>query len=606
VGWMDVPAVRPEVYVPPAEIEDTVKDLTQFNAMINAGKVSAKPLVSRRESGGVRTLEVFDTPEQAAAAQAALKRAEKEPTSKLKPIADRATLDAAREAARQAELARLAKEASDRESERVRLEQIARAEAERRARESAQLAEAEKRRRRGEAQRLANQGLQAYATGRYEDAEVSFRKAGELDPENKSYFFNYGVALYRNEKFNEALVYLKIASVAPDQVAERDYFRALAHYRLKELGEAEREFAAVRKTGHPVLAPSAAFYEGVLRFGLERFDAARESFEFVIDNSQDPRLDEQAEEYIERIALTQQFLKLQQEPNSVSLTVGAQYDSNILLAPEGDAAASSATDVAGARSLLTAGYERRLVYQQRHELAVKLDGLYMYSVEQAAQRADPQSLSLSLPYSLKTTAWDKGYKLSLTPSLYRLWMDTDDSGSLTPTLDSLGLEVHNTFIMKESWFATYALSVNQDTSLTETTIAADDSSATKIGLKTTQTLFLDPAKKKALVGALGATSNQAKGDNKTYSRWDIGMTYLAPWSRMDAAWSAGLGLYQMTYANVERKDTNWSLNASVAKPFASWFSAAASANYMVNASTDDASAYNKYLIMLTGTFNTQF
>src|SRR5256885_15186876 len=107
----------------------------------------------------------------------------------------------------------------------------------------------------------------------------------------------------------------------------------LIFFKLKEFSQAKESFAAVKASKNATLAPSAAFYEGLVYFSEENFKAAQSSFEFVIDQSSDPVMDKKAEEYIEKIAAAIAAKKMAAKKWILDATIGANYDSNILLLP---------------------------------------------------------------------------------------------------------------------------------------------------------------------------------------------------------------------------------------------------------------------------------
>ena len=94
----------------------------------------------------------------------------------------------------------------------------------------------------GEAGFHNDQGIQALAQDRYEEARVNFEKALELTPEDAVVWGNLGVALTRLERYEDALAaYQKADSIDPGEpvtVAEI----ASIHYRLGHYDEAEAGF----------------------------------------------------------------------------------------------------------------------------------------------------------------------------------------------------------------------------------------------------------------------------------------------------------------------------------------------------------------------------
>ena len=53
--------------------------------------------------------------------------------------------------------------------------------------------------------KVIRQGVKAYEDGNYSEAEVQFRKAGDLNQESFEADFNTGTAMYGQEKFEETV-----------------------------------------------------------------------------------------------------------------------------------------------------------------------------------------------------------------------------------------------------------------------------------------------------------------------------------------------------------------------------------------------------------------
>ena len=600
--------VNPQLFIPPQKLKEEDKDFT-FQKLLRQGKIKRKPVVFRNLEGE-KSLHVFDTKKQAINALQVFKEQLKlaqESKSLTKPIPDKSTLEAQRLAEKQLMLAKLAQEAANRESERQRKEQLEKQRIEELKRQQLAMKEAEIKARQQEAQKYADQALLSYRDGDYKNARLNFKKATELDPNNTSYYFKYAVSLYRLEQFNEALVIFKVTESVGAELIEKQYYMALVHYRLKELQPALANFQNVQDSKHPILGPSAAFYRGVILFGEEKFKPSKEAFEFVLDTSKDPKLDQKAEEFIEKIARIEMFKANQEKPNVVSGTVGISYDSNVLNSPDSSDQGTS-TNVASPRFLGMGSYERRLIYERTHEWSAKVSSLYMYSTDSGASSADPFLNTVTSPYTLKGKLWGKGHKLTITPGFEALFMDAESNGTRSNILNSITLNISSTLIMSDQLFSTYILDFRNDDSNLTITDNADNSDANKITLKTSQTYFVDSSKKRAWIGNLAYILNNASGDNKTYNRIDAGFTYMAPIKKWDATWTAGLAYYLLNYSKSSdsRKDNNLTASGSLSKPFVKWFTGGLSGNYSTNSSSTATYTYKKYTVMLTGTFNTSF
>ena len=128
------------------------------------------------------------------------------------------------------------------------------------------MTEQQKAERRARAAKLNAEGQEFYEHGDFVNAEKKFKEAVDLDPDAHEYYYKYGVTLYRNQKFNDALVALKLSKVESNQELEKKYYIGLVHYRLAELDNALHQFQEIVKSKDSTLAPSALFYAGVILF----------------------------------------------------------------------------------------------------------------------------------------------------------------------------------------------------------------------------------------------------------------------------------------------------------------------------------------------------
>lgn len=603
--------IAPEVFIPSPEMRGEENNKKLFE-MIQSGKAEGKPLVWKEKENGQTLVDVYDTKAQADAAQSAFdteKKAEADIKKKkmLKSAASDQALAAAQQAERKAMLDKLAMEAAKRETDRVRMEQIEKQKAEEREKASKALSEAERAARKAHASKLNEEAVALYIKGDFVGAETKFRQAVELDPENKQIYFQYGITLYRNNKFNEALVVMKLADVDKSKETEKRYYMGLIHYRLKELKPALTEFGTVSKAGDKSLSPSAEFYAGLIQFTLENYDAAKKSFETVIDTSSDPRLDEQAEQYLDQIANAMAYKKMRENKFTLTATVGAMYDSNVLLSPDNAGDQGSATDTKDFRLLTTADLEYRPIFKEHHEWFAKANASLTNSMKDESAIADPWVYSLALPYSYKGTMGKKGIKATLKPGYEILYMDPTNTGTKSNIQSSYYLTADTTFVMSQTWFANYSLEYRADDSKLASSTGDDNSDATKYTLKTTQSFFLDKARKEAFMANAAYVMNDATGKEARYGRIELGATYVRP-TKWNASWLGGLTLYQLKYddATEARTDINTTLMTGFSKPVKEWVTWGVIGTYTKNDSNIDDNEYSRYMIMTTATFVTNF
>ncbi len=587
--------ILPEIYLVPEDLIKNPDSLRRIDSLIRDGTLLRKPFFLRQEPHS-QALSVFDTREQAVQAFDLYKR--------NGPSISQAANNAQRMALAMSEKAAAALQAQKNLSERARLAEEEQAKREAQARAQAALTEEDRRNRIEQAKAIAANAMALYKQERFKEAEVEFAKATDLDPENKGYYFQYGVTLYKNEKYNRALVALPLADGPDVNALERDFFIALCHMKIKENKTAIKEFNEIKAKEDKVLSPSAAFYAGVIEFQTENYDPAQAQFEYVLDKSSDTKLDQQAEAYIEQIANIKAFLKNKAKKFLYTFSLGFGYDSNIL----NQASSGSATDMAGYRIPMGLSLEFRPVYSESHEFSaiLALSNTMSYNNKFASsvtlQQADALTANLSLPYKYKGQLFKKGYQMTVYPAYETTAMnvDTTKAGPIDnreTIVNSMILHNDNTFVMSDDWFSTYSIEYRSDASQIVVPSEDDNQSATKYSLTTSQVFFKDKKKTIAFSYDGGLSLNQAKGINQRYQRLDLGVTYLTPWIAETSA-TIRLAAYTSKYpvATVSRTDNNLGLTLGLAKPLNERWSSNVGATYNNNMSNVETSAYNKYTI----------
>lgn len=595
--------IQPEVYVVPQKMLNEKEKLMTVAKLINDGSILRKPFFIRKE-GSVQKLTVYDTAEQALEAYNNFRK-----NYKGKDIVDPNLLEAQRKAALLAEQARLVEAAKLQEAQRLAMEAAEKLKQQELIKKQLELTEAEKAKRKAEAKSLADQALKAYTAEKYADAESLFAKAVEFDPENKEFYFQYGVTLYRTEKFNKSIVILNSSAGASVNPLDKGYFLALNYVKLKEYDQAIKQFEVVKQGDNKTLSSSSAFYIGILEFQNEKYESSKSNFEFVLDNSTDSNLDQQAESYIEQIANIMAFEAEKKKRFILTANMGMMFDSNILSVANSNLTEGSATGLEGYRAMYGGSIEYRPIYNIKHEFSAILSASDMYSMSPSFQaktefqNTDPLSMSIAFPYKYKETLFGKPWQMVATPSYETINMNSDKEGSRELLVSSVVTKLDNTLVMNENYFAAYGLEYRSDTP-TSGTGTDDDQTAKKISLSTSHTFFTDKKKTTAWIGDMTLASNQAEGANQTYFRYDLGGTYLAPWI-WETSYTARLSLGQADYSKhlIGRKDTVYGLNLGLTKPLSETWTAALAAAYTINQSTLESSDYKKYTIMAVFTWS---
>jgi tetratricopeptide (TPR) repeat protein len=591
--------IRPELYFPPQTLVQSSESLKKIETMISEGTLLKKPFFIRDDGGTANAITVFDSREQALEAFEKYRQARLQATSPVGKAALEAQALSKKAAEERARLELEAKMLS----ERQRLLEEEKKKQEQALKEQAEMAEAEKKARREKAAQLANEGMVLYQKEDFKNAAANFREATELDPSNNSFYFQYGVCHYRMDNFDKSIAMLNLSQPTGSTAIEKDFFLGLNFMKLKEFNEAAKSFEKVKNTNDKLLGAPAAFYLGVLQYQNEDYENAKSSFEYVLDESSDPEMDKQAETYIEQIANILAFKKEQQRRFILTLNGGLSYDSNILAIAKSQL--NQQTELAGYRWSYGLSLESRLIYEIERELSatLTLSDLYStnknFSAEKSFQDTDPLSASIYFPFKYKGKAFEKGYQMTLSPGYETTMMNADASGSRETILNATVLKNDHTFVMDETWFATYSIEFRQDVSKIDSSAGTDDDlSASKWTLGTTQTFFQNQKKTEAWIGELSYANTTAKGDNNTNSKIEFAATYMAPLAS-DMVWTARLGHFYADYNKhtTGRKDSASTLSLALKKPWSEQLSSSLSLTYTNNGSTRDASDYSKYLIM---------
>jgi hypothetical protein len=593
IGFRPDADVLPEVYVVPQKMLSSQDQLKKIEQLIKEGTLLKKPFFLRQESSALQAISVFDTREQAVQAYQDHKSS--------KPIVDRAALEAQQRAKMAAEKLKMEELAKVQALERQRIEAEEKRKIEEMKRKQLELDAATKLARQKQAKELAEQAMALYRKEDFVGAEAKFAKSTELDPENNTYYYQYGVTLYKNEKFNQSLVALNLAVGKEVNPVEREFYIALNHMKLKEFDSAYKEFLDVKNKNYKTISPSAAFFAGVIDFQKERYDESQKLFEYTLDNSEDVRMDEQAEAYIEQIANIKSFLANKAKKFIFTGNLGLMHDSNITNAADG-----TSTNLSGFRWVYGGSFEYRPIYTQAHEFSAVLAINDMYTTtsgfkaEAAYQNTDPLTTSFSFPYKFKGLALGKPYQMTLSPAIESTNLNSDGSGARERIVDSTVLKNDHTFVMNEDWFSTYSLEFRNDNSKIDTTTTpAENQTATKITLSTNQTFFKNKKKTEATIYDFAIANNAAKGDNQKYQKIDLGIGYTMPWN-WGTTWNGKVSIGQSTYGShaSSRKDMVYTLTTGLQKPINDNWASSGNLTYTNNGSNLDANKYSKYTLML--------
>ncbi len=614
LSWKNIESISPEFYIPPQELLNDKGGLEKITAMIKNNELKRKAFILRKNKNGLQLVEIYDTKDQAKLAMRAL-RGEEEITDQEnhRPLISRSAIDAGVLAEQAAEQ----KRAAEALSERVRMEQVEAQKAAEAIRNFKLTSELAQKKSQARAAETAASALADFKAGNTTQAVKKFEKAVELDPENKSFYFQYGIALYKAELFNRSLVMFTLAqenskntknSVDP---VELQYYIGLDTYRLKQYKDAIAAFEKVVAAKHPTFSASANFYIGVCLFEQQDYANAQARFQSVLDSQSDKNLDSRAEQYIEQILRIQEFEKSRAHKWNFTGTLGFMYDSNVIFASD-TILQTSPTNSAGDRILSVGSLRYRPVYETDKEFAAQLDISNIYTTDsslkynQTLRNADPLIIDLSTPYTIKGVFEGKGFKLDLVPTFEKVLMSFDNN-TQKPILTSYIFKALSTFVMNENWFANYNFELRQDIADYTQSIGNDDQSAIKFKLSNSNLYFLNKEKSRIFQFDDAYTRNSAVGKNFVFDRLDLGGGLLGS-SFWETMYTTKLSYFLLSYttnANA-RLDNNIGLSAGLSKKLNENFSTGITTAYNINSSNVDAFQYKEYNILLSMTYDKAF
>ncbi|MES2857498.1 MAG: tetratricopeptide repeat protein, partial [Bdellovibrionota bacterium] len=430
IGFAGADRLEAEFYIPAQDLAVSEAGLLKITEEIRASKLKRNPFILRRSRDGQQTAEIFDTKEQAREAMKAFKTeqlviVQNQQVKKFPSDADLSTAVLAENLLR--------KEAQSKAlMDRARTEQLEAKRIEELKAKQAALGEAERLARRKRSTSVGLAGSKLFKEENFPGARAKFNEALTLDPENKAFYFQYGVALYKTENFNRALAMLKLADDPSVNQLERQYFIGLTHFRLREFAAAIEVFEKIVQSKDPAMSPSAQFYKGVVYFEQRDWENAQKSFQLVLDTSKDPNLDSRADNYIEQILRVRQYEEEAKRKWHLTATLGEIYDSNVLLTADSSRDTGLASDVAGYRTLFAGSVKYRSMFEETREFAAQLDVISMFTLSSDFQIADslrdsdPVVATLTLPYTFKGLAFGKGYKGDIIPGYETTYMPIEN------------------------------------------------------------------------------------------------------------------------------------------------------------------------------------
>ncbi len=436
------------------------------------------------------------------------------------------------------------------------------------------------------------------------ESEKALVQAIIRDPSEDLYYYAYGINLFKQNKNNQSLAMFSLAQGGEFNQAEYDYYIALNHMKLEEFDKALEEFESIRDDKDPYYSAVAGYLAGSIQFQFQKYDEARKNFETVLDISNDPKLDADAEKMIEAMNQIEAFKEIQKQYLRYSFFTGLTYDQNVLNV----ATQNLATNVEAYRL----GYGSTVWYKisKKEKSEVGLQALYsdIYSVDKSGkatptlQSADPQVMSLSVPMKFQGEAKENTPFYSVTPSYQLLFMNPDGT-KRRQVLGTLQLTSDMTKPVTPTWIGVYKLEYGKDQSFLTASSVDDELNAERWTLGTTQVKLLNAQGTQTLAGDWNYTHNRAQGLNNEYKRQTLGLTYGFP------SFSGYAGSFRIETVSADyfrssafRLDSGRTFTLGHSKEIAKALSFSGNIIYTQNTSNVDLYKYNKWMFSVLFTY----
>jgi hypothetical protein len=236
---------------------------------------------------------------------------------------------------------------------------------------------------------------------------------------------------------------------------------------------------------------------------------------------------------------------------------------------------------------------------------LNLDAMTMFTltkslaIDQDLRNADPTILTFTVPWTYKGVLLGRGYKLDIAPGYESIYMSVENNEN-KEIIGSILLNVSNLLVMNETVFSNFNAEIRKDQSNLASSTGDNDSSAIKVKLINTNTIFVNSEKTQIVQTETALTMNQAQGLNTSYNRVDLGLTYVRP-VMWDTVANAKLGFFYLNYPQNpnERTDTSWTLSAGASKKLSELYTVGGITSYNINSSSVDANQYKKWSAMVT-------
>ena len=437
-------------------------------------------------------------------------------------------------------------------------------------------------------------------------AQSAFERAVAADASDDTIYLAMAVHFRRTAQYRRSLAVLRMLEGGSIDSVQLAFQTGTTLMQMGADDEALDKLAQARSDGDSLTtAPTASFHMGLIEMKRRRFPEAKAHFQWVLDNSRNPKLDMRAERKIEEILREEGLAARNRARWGFAFSLGPAYDSNVLGASEH----SYRKSLAATRMLYSAGIAYKAWAHDEKTLGTELSVTDAYSwdnqfkADPHIQTADGLLLSFRAPY---TVSKKDGY--SIAPGFQSLFM-TDGGSDRKPIFNSAFLSAKKTFehdprvttdIGGEVSFDAYSgRSLTGTSNPTSTKYSAWIGHASPLSRKSPALMSFD----------LLFSLNDALGVDAHYKRFQLAAAILMPTNVRQSNnlfFRALAGITDFDVASTNRKDVYSGASAGFIQSFNPRSVLTYTAVYRQNASDLELYRYSKHAVMVVYSYQTGY
>lgn len=364
---------------------------------------------------------------------------------------------------------------------------------------------------------------------------------------------------YKKEAYESSIAMLQKLRTDTSLTPSIYYLLGLNYYRINNYDLAEKYLTEVTRANSIQEISLAYYYLGLAQFYKADYERAMNSFELSIDTSKDTEHDKRVDRMIEKCIHIQNQIETDKLKHTLGFTAGYMYDSNGLnVAPQEDVVVGHVFNVSGFYSFKfyqnkDSSVEPTFYIADQHTLDYKL------KLTDQMQAADHSMLLASIPYKIIVD----GYRstTSMNVGLYMLPSDSSTremSIALIYVKQNLGTRLNADLDLDGQ------LIIGRDDSQITFFDAADNQTAIKYDLS--GALKYSLRRMQSLVGELGFILNDADGENASYNKVYVNLSYELPsFKNTFSTFKSSYGYTNYSMSELGRKDTFIGINYLVSK-----------------------------------------